>query len=302
MSGLPVERPRSVGEVATLVRDAGAAHRGLRLAGAMTWLDAGGVVRAESCLSLRGITGIASYAPEDLTLTCGAGTTLAELDAATRVHGQWCPLFPWGRDDGTVGATVATATAGPFAAAFGRPRNLVLGLECVDGTGRVINAGGRVVKNVAGFDLTRLMIGAWGTLGVITQVHLRLRARPVVDETWSVTVPLCEAAKVDAFAAGPLAPIACVRSPSLSLDTGAEYGGWLVRIGGNSAFVDASRAALASLGQVMRLSEDSWDPIRVVDAPDAPTAEWRWDALSIRLRDRFDPARVLNPGLLGEPA
>lgn len=301
-SGLRLESPTTTADVVSLVREAADARRGLRIAGAMTWLDAGHPARVESCVSLRGIAGITSYTPEDLTLSCGAGTTLAELDAATRAHGQWCPLLPWGSDAGTVGATVATATTGPFAATFGRPRNLVLGLECVDGTGRVINAGGRVVKNVAGFDLTRLMTGAWGTLGVITQVHLRLRARPVVDETWSLTVPRADAATVDAFADGPLAPLACVRLHADQQACRPHEACWLVRIGGNRAFVNAARSALMKCGPALERDETSWTAVRMSHAPAAATSEWRWDALSLRLRERFDPAHVLNPGLLGEAA
>lgn len=299
---LRVESPASTADVVSLVREAADARRGLRIAGAMTWLDAGHPARVESCVSLRGLAGITSYKPEDLTLSCGAGTTLAELDAATRAHGQWCPLLPWGSDEGTVGATIATATTGPFAASFGRPRNLVLGLECVDGMGRVINAGGRVVKNVAGFDLTRLMTGAWGTLGVITQVHLRLRARPVVDETWSITVPRADAAPMDAFVAGPLAPLACLRMHEDKQACRPHETCLLVRIGGNRAFVDAARSALMQCGPTVERDETFWSAVRMSHAPAAATAEWRWDALSLRLRERFDPMHVLNPGVLGEPA
>src|SRR5919199_245968 len=84
------------------------------------------------------------------------------------------------------GARWRTASYGPLATAFGTPRDAVLGAEFVTGTGAVVRGGGRVVKNVAGFDLVRLVIGAWGTLGVLTEITVRLRARPEIDETVAV--------------------------------------------------------------------------------------------------------------------
>ncbi len=304
MNAIARQTPSTVSEVASIVRDAAGSGRALRIRGAGTWMDAGHVVQADAELSLGAFTGITSYRPEDLTLSAGAGTTLAELDAVTRAHGQWCPLLPWGDDAGTVGATIATATTGPFAARLGRPANLALGLECVDGTGRVIASGGRVVKNVAGFDLTRAVTGAWGTLAVITQVHLRLRARPAVDETWALTAPdavAATAARVLAFANGPFAPLACTRIAATdALGTGDAR--WLVRLGGNASFVAAARATLRTLADAREVDPRAWDAVRARLAPPARASHWRWDALSLRLRERFDPARVLNRGLLGEPA
>ena len=190
MTSATVHRPTSAVEVSAIIRECAAAgvaggmsDAALRLRGGGHWMDAGHAVQAPIRSSLEALRGIVAYTPGDLTITVGAATTLAELDSATRAHGQWCPLLPWGDDAGTVGATVATATAGPFADALGRPRDLVLGVEAVDGTGRIIVAGGRVVKNVAGFDLTRAFTGSWGTLAAITHVHLRLRARPAIDES-----------------------------------------------------------------------------------------------------------------------
>ncbi len=299
---LDAERPRSAEELASLVRDAAATRAGLRLAGTGTWLDAGHPVRASRTVSMRAMSGITAYHPADLTLTCGAGTSIAELDAATRAHGQWCPLAPPGTHFlSTVGATLATASEGPYAATLGRPRSLVLGLECVDGTGRIIRAGGRVVKNVAGFDLTRTMIGAWGTLGAITEVHLRLRARPVVDETYGVRVSAGALAEYEAFVRGPLAPLASVPFPhALAEPAGDRW--FLVRIGGNASFVAASRAALAVFGALDAQGPDAMDAWCAFHDPAPRALQWRWDALSLRLRDRFDPHRILNPGLLGEPA
>ena len=299
----PVHLPTQATEVAALIRESAAGGRALRIRGAGTWMEAGHSVRAAATLALDAMRGIVGYRPDDLTISVGAGTTLAELDDATRAHGQWCPLLSWGDDTGTVGATVATATSGPFVERLGRPRDLVLGLECVDGTGRVIAAGGRVVKNVAGFDLTRAVTGSWGTLAVITQLHLRLRARPAVDETWALTLPGAEDAAMHDFTRGHCAPIATLAVGDADANALALGGArWLVRLGGNAAFVAAARDALRALGHAVATDPAVWDDVRTRLAPQARASHWRWDALSLRLRERFDPARVLNPGLLGEPA
>ncbi len=303
MNSLVRFEPKTVTEVAESIRDAATRGRVLRLRGAGTWMDVGHAVQADAELSLGAFTGITSYRPEDLTLSAGAGTTLAELEAATRVHGQWCPLFPWGDDRGTVGATIATGTAGPFAAQLGRPSTLALGVECVDGTGRVIAAGARVVKNVAGFDLTRAVTGSWGTLAVITQVHLRLRSQPAVDETWALAATESTDATVRAFADGPFAPLGCERvSAPDARELGLGAARWLVRIGGNATLVAAARGAIRALGVAYEVDARTWNAIRQRGAPAARATLWRWDSLSSRLRERFDPARVLNRGLLGEVA
>ena len=243
-------------------------------------------------LHLDAFSGIVEYEPGDLTITVGAATTIAELDAVTAANTQWCPLSPWGGDDGSVGATIATATGGPYAHALGFPRDLVLGFECVDGTGKVLRPGGKVVKNVAGFDLVRLMTGAWGTLGAITQVSLRLRARPAVDETWFVAADPSRATEVQlALRRSATPPIACE-----VLD-----GGVLVRIAGNAAFVSAARASVQSQGVAQPRDGAAWAELRKTARRRAPktalSAEVR--ALNESVRRAFDPAGILNPGIMG---
>lgn len=288
--------PSTAGELATLV---GEATTGLRIRGAGSWLQAGRPVQAGRTLSMERFTGVHAYVPEDLTISVGAATTLAELEAVTAERGQCCPLFSWGDDRGTVGATIATATAGPFAAAWGHPRDLVLGLECVDGLGRIVQAGGRVVKNVAGFDLTRLMTGAWGTLGVITRVHLRLRARPTADET---LVLRGDSSAIGKRLRGPLVPAAAFAlTPTVGTALGLPADGrWLIRLAGHPAAVAAARAAF--LGTVPGEIVDTaiWKRVRIQAAPPERASQWRWDALSRRVKHQFDPRGVLNPGLLGE--
>ena len=168
---------RGDAEIAEAVRDAASDRTPLRIVGRGTWLGAGSPVSASANLALAQDTGIVAYVPDDLTVTARAGTTLREIGDTLAPHDQWIALDPEGAPDVTAGATVATCSFGPAAAFFGTARDQVLGMTVVLGTGEIIRAGGRVVKNVAGFDLTRLMIGAWGTLGVITEITFRVRSR-----------------------------------------------------------------------------------------------------------------------------
>jgi glycolate oxidase FAD binding subunit len=275
-------------------------HDGIRVRGAGTWMHVGKPVNAASELQLDEFAGIRTYAPGDLTISVGAATTLAALDAATREHGQWCPLEAWGDDASTIGAVLATATVGPFADTLGRPRDVVLGMECVDGRGRVIRAGGRVVKNVAGFDLTRLMTGAWGTLGVITEVHLRLRARPAVDGSFSIAG--ADPTAMHLFARSVHAPLAVVAlNENVTQAIGhAGHGGFLVRLGGNSSAVKFAQRELASLGACSEVDANIWQIVRREMAPAPHIGNWKWTPLAKRVKAAFDPRDILNPGLLGD--
>jgi glycolate oxidase FAD binding subunit len=293
-------RPTSVSELAALIDESAAAHRALRLIGRGTWLDGGAPVEATATpVELGAFAGIVEYEPGDLTITVGASMTISELDTLTAAHSQWCPLAPWGGDDGSVGATIATATSGPFASALGGPRDFVLGLECVDGTGRTLRPGGKVVKNVAGFDLVRLMTGSWGTLAAITQLSLRLRARPAVDESWTLTTDTHDAAAaMRTLRQSATPPVACEL-----LSEGASVGGahLLVRLAGNRAYVDAARSAVQRMGGAAATDATAWDALRrtrhLAAARRVPSVTVR--ALNESVKRAFDPANILNPGIMG---
>jgi glycolate oxidase FAD binding subunit len=293
-------RPSSVAELASVITDAAAARRALRLVARGTWLDGGAPVAGSAePLHLDAFSGIIEYEPGDLTITVGAAMPIAELDAVTAQHGQWCPLSPWGGDDGSVGATIATATAGPLSHALGLPRDLVLGLECVDGTGKTLRPGGKVVKNVAGFDLVRLMTGSWGSLAAITRVSLRLRARPAVDETWLVVTDaaadLCQRLRRSVTP-----PIACEIVTRGALGASSPDG-LLVRLAGNAAYVSAARDAVHAAGDAQRADDSAWAQVRAAPRPHATRAPLNpaVRALNEGVKRAFDPAGILNPGIMG---
>lgn len=135
-------------------------------------------------LSLTGHSGIVDYEPSELTLRVRTGTLLSKLSAVLAAEGQMLPFeSPFSRKAGTVGGAVSTATAGPARPWRGAVRDAVLGVRLMSGQGQVLNFGGSVMKNVAGFDVSRLVTGAWGTFGPLLDVCFRLLAEP--EETVS---------------------------------------------------------------------------------------------------------------------
>ncbi len=262
---------RAPSPVAREVAERLRATRGpVRVQGARTWCDAGRPVHAAEVLDLGVHTGIVDYNPGDLTLTAYAGTTLGEIARVTAEHGQWLTLDPCGDDRGTIGATVSTASYGPLASGFGVTRDLVLGVEFVTGAGAVVRGGGRVVKNVAGFDLVRLLTGSWGTLGAITEVSVRLRARPEVEETLAISIGASDGALQALGRALRALPFNLFAAELVDAPMAARLGLGperllLARFGGTEAVARMQRAALGALGDSRQLPADSWAALRAVD-------------------------------------
>lgn len=252
----------SSNELAELLR---AGNDAVRIAANESWTAAGRPVNAPQHLSVRGIRGIVEYVPGDLTITVRAGTSHSDIDAATFAEGQWLGLDPAGADFGTIGATVATASVGPLVHGIGAVRDIVLGLEVVAGNGIITRSGGKVVKNVAGFDLVRLQVGAWGTLGVITEMSLRLRARPETDVTVALeldarTPLLAHLVRLRNLTLAPLA-LELVGAPLANALGISDHQIFLVRLGGNSARVNGQRALLATLGILVECDTAVWEQL-----------------------------------------
>ena len=169
--------PDAVGHLAEAVRAAHADGQALRVVGSGS---KGVAARAgEALLSVGEHTGIESYRPEELVVTVRAGTPLKELVAALSRNDQMVGFDPPRlRGSGTIGGAVAAGWCGPSAPWWGRLRDAVLGVEIINGLGEHLRFGGQVIKNVAGYDLSRLMAGSWGTLAVIVAVSLRVHPRP----------------------------------------------------------------------------------------------------------------------------
>ena len=299
----------AVERLAEQVLQANEARRPLRVGGAGTWKYAA-PVEATTELSIAGRDEIVEYVPGDLTMTVGAGMTLSAIERETAKHGQWLTLDPYGSLDGTIGATVAAASSGPLATAFGSPRDLVLGLEAVTGTGSVVRAGGRVVKNVAGFDLTRLFTGSRGTIGAITEVSVRLRARPAVDETLAIGLGTRADAVRDAIATLRSWPATPLAAELLDARTATALGissshALLLRLGGNARSVAAQKKRAGALGRSVSLETDMWARLRLLDTDcdatfrlaDLPSAfVERWHDVAAL----FGESRVIGSPLRGQ--
>ncbi|MEP6574112.1 MAG: FAD-binding oxidoreductase, partial [Gemmatimonadota bacterium] len=156
-AGLPRAIPESEEAVALVCRTAQEEGWRIRVEGRATWLPPD--APADLALSTRGLDRILSVSPADLVATVQAGVPLDALRRQLADQGMWLGLDPPGRPERTIGSVIATGTSGPLRQGYGPVRDHVLGCAVVTGDGRVIRAGGRVVKNVAGYDLTKLQVG-----------------------------------------------------------------------------------------------------------------------------------------------
>jgi glycolate oxidase FAD binding subunit len=178
-------RPASEADLSDIVRDA----RGpLRIRGGGTRNL--GAPSAGEVLETSGLAGISLYEPGALTLVAGAGTSLAEVEAALSAENQRLPFEPMDmrallgvEGTPTVGGMVAANASGPRRIVVGACRDSLIGVRFVDGQGRIVKNGGRVMKNVTGYDLVKLMAGSWGTLGVLTECSFKLLPVPEVQAT-----------------------------------------------------------------------------------------------------------------------
>ena len=206
---LLVARPASVGEVQALVRHAAGERVPVVAWGSGSRQDWGPpqpAAQSPCVIDLRRLTQPQDVHADNLTATVGAGLSLADLDALLAAEGLCWPVERLDGGISTVGGTVATAAAGPSRRAIGPTARWVLGAEVVTAPGEIVRAGGQTVKNVAGYDLTRMLVGSWGTLGLLTAVTLRLAARPALIRSLLLTFagPSAVAGAAAALADHPL--------------------------------------------------------------------------------------------------
>ncbi|MFI5278997.1 MAG: FAD-binding oxidoreductase [Gemmatimonadales bacterium] len=246
------------------IRDA--ARRGERLmprGAGRWWPDVAAGTEPLDCAVPGGLTRLDAA---DLVATAGAGCTLADLAAGLAAHGAWLALDPPGPRTRTLGGALGSGASGPLAAGFGPPRDQVLGLTIVAGNGQVVRTGGRVVKNVAGFDLAKLVIGGHGAFGIIVEAHLRLRARPAADRTraWALADAPAHALARELLAAGVTGAAFEIVSPALAEELGLARS-WTLLLralgteDGVSEELDAAAAAIGTHGTATTPSADVWE-------------------------------------------
>jgi glycolate oxidase FAD binding subunit len=259
--------PDTLTALAEAIRAAAADGRPLRIRGGGT-KDFYGQSLAGEILNTRGYAGIVAYDPTELVVTVRGGTPLAELEAALAKKNQMLPFEPphFGAD-ATVGGAVAAGLAGPRRAAAGAVRDFVLGVRLLDGRGQDLSFGGQVMKNVAGYDVSRVMAGALGTLGLIAEVSLKVLPVPVAEATLRFEMPEDKAIEATNRWAGRPLPISA---------TAYADGDLALRLSGAAAAVRAAREKLGGAPVDADGAARFWSGIREQTDPFFAGAEPLW--------------------------
>ena len=300
--------PADEGGIAAAIAAAHAAREPLAVEGNGSKRGLLRPVQAARTVSTRALTGITLYRPSELVISARAGTPIPEIEAALAEKGQHLIAEPpdtralFGSDrPATLGGIVAANLSGPRRITWGAMRDHVLGIRFVNGEGEILRSGGRVLKNVTGLDLCKLLAGSYGTLGVMTEITLKVLPAPETQATLVVRVPDV-AAGVRVLSAGLGSPYGVSGAAVVPADGGGATA--LLRIEDFAASVEYRSARLAQdlapQGEVrIAGAEESralWVAIRdgVPLAPQAADAVWR-----ISVRPSAAPAVVGAAQALG---
>ena len=249
--------PRDIQDLRQIIADAATSGIKLELCGAGTRAEFGAPRDAE-VVSLRQIDGVVDYDPAELVLTVRAGTALAEVQALVAAERQMLAFEPWGAQGATIGGTVAAGVAGSRRVTAGSARDHLLGFTAVSGRGEIFVAGAKVVKNVTGYDLPKLMAGSWGRLGAMTELTLKVLPSPRVTVTMLAQGLSARAAH---------AAMACALGSNAEVSAAAHLktGETLLRVAGFAPSVEARCAALPGLLErhcgLRLLSEQDAEPL-----------------------------------------
>lgn len=267
--------PASMEEACEILRLAARENWSIIPAGAGTWLDAGNALRrADVIISTGRMARLIEHEPADLIAIAGAGHRLDALNRELAHAGQWLPLDP--PDDGraTIGGVAATGLRGAQSLGYGSPRGFVIGMRVALADGSLVKAGGRVVKNVAGYDLCKLFTGSYGTLGLILELTFKLRPLPPRSTTLIASGPIIKLLRsAHHLLAAKLFPVALeLLSPSMAQRVGVPAGdsgcSLLIRFAGTERAV----AYQAERAQLLLLNEERID---AAIRPDDDAGLWR---------------------------
>jgi glycolate oxidase FAD binding subunit len=285
---MAVLRPTSSEELCDLIGDAAAQGATLQIRGGGSKAAIGAPGESDS-LDMTAFSGVIDYTPADLVLVAGAGTPLAEVEALVAEQGQMlafepfdpAPLFGGARGRATIGGAVAAGSAGPRRLSAGGARDHLLGFEAVSGRGEVMLGGARVVKNVTGYDLPKLIAGSWGRLAALTSVTLKVLPRPRASATLAIEGlgPEAAQAAMDTAMASQSEIAAAAHLPASS----GEPARTLFRLAGFDPSVEARCTLLPILladhGRAVRLesaqADGLWDRVRDVTPLAGERPLWR---------------------------
>ena len=244
--------PETAEELAELLRRPALHNRTIALEGnGSKRLMAGPNQPSDESFSTVKLNRVREYEPRDLTIGVEAGLPWSELTRLVGEHRQMVPLDPPFADRATVGGVVAANTSGPRRRLYGTARDAIIGMEFATLEGKLVRSGGMVVKNVAGLDMAKLMIGSFGTLAAITAVNFKLTPMPELERSFLVTFDTLASAieARDRLLRSHLQP-AAIDLLNPAAGTGLGQASWLVavRAGGNSAAIDRYEREISQLG------------------------------------------------------
>jgi glycolate dehydrogenase FAD-binding subunit len=277
-----VIRAENEAQVVDAIRGANERHEAIVISGGGTRLGIGDPPsRYDAALDVSAMGGIVEYEPDDLVATVRAGTTLAELSAALAPRGQRWPVEPGLPERATVAGTLASAAGGPSRLRYFHPRDWVIGARVVLGDGTPVRSGGRVVKNVTGYDLTRLWSGTYGTLAAIVELTLKLTAIP--ERTVSLVAETNVRAAFDAasqlHATGlPLDALAILTGDSVNVVDARGEAALLVRLTGPAAAVRRLGRDVREHVRCRDVANDIWDRVAALPLESRWTARIAWAA------------------------
>ena len=261
LGGATAVAPGNTGEVAAILRFAQEKHFAVVPWGGGTKQRWGYPVAPAVILETHRLNAIREHTWQDMTCTVEAGCTWASLQSALAQHGQYVALDPLWPEGATVGGIVATNDSGALRLRYGSLRDLIIGMTIVLADGTIAHTGGKVVKNVAGYDLHKLMTGAFGTLGVITSVNFRLHSIPKSTQSFTFSAPSAKSL------GGWMLKLLHEQLSTLSIQLRGTTGGFHLDI------------QLASLPEVLRTQADLLESLGRVEGLAVETAAAAvWDA------------------------
>lgn len=256
---LPIE-PNTPEELACALAEAATQNQTIRLLGRGTKDAMGGpLAPADVEIATRGLNRLLKYEPRDLTVSVQAGMRWKHLSDLLEENRQMIPLDPPFSGDATVGGVVATNCSGPRRRLYGAARDMVIGMTFATMEGKLVETGGMVVKNVAGLDMGKLMIGSFGTLAPVTSVNFRVYPRPVATRTfrWQFPGPEAAIAQRDAILRSVLQPMA------VDLRKAEDGFALMVQAGGGTAILDRYSRELRSADVLEEhVEHEAWREIR----------------------------------------